>query len=233
MTILLPPSEGKASGGRRPGWSPSSGRFGRRLGGNRSLVAESLAELGGGDRRLLGVGGDTLTAARQANCSLVGAPVLPAWQRYSGVVWRHLDIPSLDPPTRRRARGAVLVVSAVTGVSGLADPLPEHRLKLSVSLPGLGRLDRWWRPQVSDTLDRALRGRLVIDLLPNEHRAAWQPDPDRFELRRITLRSDAGAAVGHGAKAAKGLLARALLESDDPDRLLGTWSAEGLHASVT
>lgn len=223
LTILLPPSEGKAPGGRRTGWRPASGRFGRALADERRAVAEALAVVGGGDPKLLGVGGDALERARAANRSVLGAPTLPAWQRFTGVVWQHLDVSSLGTGSRRRAADAVVVVSALAGLSALDDPLPDHRLKLSVNLPPLGKLSTFWREPLSATLNRRLRGQLVVDLLPQEHAAAWTPDPAAYDLRRVRFAGHDGRTVGHTAKAAKGLLARALVEADDPDTVLRAW----------
>jgi cytoplasmic iron level regulating protein YaaA (DUF328/UPF0246 family) len=224
LALLLPPSEGKAPGGRGAAWDPASGLFGPELADQRTAVAEALAAAGGGDQRLLGVGGDALERARAANRSLVGARTLPAARRFTGVVWDHLGLSSLAPGPKRRATGAVVVVSAVAGLVGPADPLPDHRLKLSVSLPPLGNLARFWRGPLSAALNDHLAGRLVVDLLPQEHAAAWVPDPDRYDLRRVALVDERGRVVGHDAKAAKGLLARALLEADDPRGVLASWT---------
>ena len=218
--ILLPPSEGKAPAGRSSPWTVDSGRFGAQLGSRRRQVADALDGAAGGDHRLLGAKGELLEQARVANRSVIGAPTLPAWQRFSGVVWNHLDHASLSPTAKRRARSGVLVISALTGVSGVTDPLPDHRLKLSADLAPLGRLARWWRPAVSEVLEAPLRRRLVVDLLPNEHRAACHVDADRCDLRRIRFVDDSGRSIGHDAKAAKGLFVRALLEADDPESVL-------------
>jgi cytoplasmic iron level regulating protein YaaA (DUF328/UPF0246 family) len=163
---------------------------------------------------------------------------LPAHQRFTGVVWEHLlgtgtGGAPLDPlPTsaRRQAAGSVLVLSAVTGLSAWDDPVPDFRLKLSVSLGRLGRLDRLWRGPLSVALDDHLGGHTVVDLLPNEHRAAWtpDPDPDRYVLHRPQLLLTNGKPAGHWGKAAKGLLARALLVAagdDDVERTLATFDA--------
>ena len=85
LSLLLPPSEGKAASGD-PGqpWAPASGQFGAHLGVRRAQVAAALAELGGGTEKLLGVGGAHLARAQEANEHLVGAPSLPAAQRYTG-----------------------------------------------------------------------------------------------------------------------------------------------------
>lgn len=213
VVVLLPPSEGKAPGGAQPRWRPGSGRFGRRLGRRRTEVAEALAAVGGGDARLLGVSGPHLERARAANTAVIGAPTLPAVERFTGVVWEHLDVSSLGVAARRRAAGRIVVVNALTGASTIDDPLPDFRLKLSATLPGIGRLAAHWRPTLSEVLNEAFAGSLVVDLLPAEHAAAWEPDTTSVELVAVDLVDDAGRRVGHAAKAAKGLLARAIVSA--------------------
>jgi cytoplasmic iron level regulating protein YaaA (DUF328/UPF0246 family) len=217
VIILLPPSEGKAPGGKRPGWKPGSGRFGRKLSTTRAQVAAALAAADGGDARLLGVGGAHLERARTANATAVGAPTLPAWQRFTGVVWGHLDVAGLDAGARQRASQRIVVVSALAGLSGLDDPLPDFRLKMSANLTGMGKLASAWRPVLSPVLNAAARGGLVVDLLPAEHAAAWQADPTGYDLARVDLIDDAGRRAGHASKAAKGMLAAELAAAVDRD----------------
>jgi cytoplasmic iron level regulating protein YaaA (DUF328/UPF0246 family) len=231
LTILLPPSEGKAVGGTGVGWSPELGRFGDELADRRRQLAAALKDHGG-DARVLGASGETLERARRANRALVGAPTMPARRRFTGVVWEHLAPATLSTGAKRRARRSVIVVTALTGLSGLSDPLPDFRLKLSARLDPMGPLSSWWRPELSSVLNHALRRRLVIDLLPAEHAAAWTPEPDRYDLRRVRLFDDKGRAVGHQAKAAKGWLARALLESDEPEGVLTSWTHPELRLAV-
>jgi cytoplasmic iron level regulating protein YaaA (DUF328/UPF0246 family) len=233
LAILLPPSEGKALGGVLPGWDPADGRFGDVLGSRRRRVARALKVAKGGDQKLLGVGGETLERARQANRALVGAPVLPASERFTGVVWDHLDLATLAAPARARADGAIVVVSALCGLVALTDPVPDHRLKLSVSIGALGRLSTFWRPKLSAVLNDHLEDRLVIDLLPGEHAAAWAPDPSRYDLRRVRLVDRDGRSAGHFAKAAKGRLARALLEAEDPARALARWRDDEFSLTIS
>ena len=233
LTILLPPSEGKAAGGGRPRWAPASGRYGRRLAPVRREVITALAGVDGGDGSLLGVRGDALERARAANRSLLGAPTLPAWQRFTGVVWEHLDVGSLPEPARERASGAVVVVSALAGLSALDDPLPDFRLKLSVTLPSVGRLGRRWREPVTEALARSTNGGLVIDLLPHEHAAAVDFAALSADVLRVRFVGHDARVAGHTAKAAKVLFDRALLETDDPERAVGRWRHPHLRAEVS
>lgn len=231
LTILLPPSEGKAPGGRSAGWDPASGRFGR-LADQRRAVAEALAAVCGGNEKLLGAKGELLERAREANRSVLGAPTLPAWRRFTGVVWTALGAHDLPPEAKARARSSVVVVSALTGLTAWSDPVPDFRLKLSVAPPGIGRLDTFWREPLSAVLNRHLARRTVVDLLPLEHRAAWVPDPSRYRLLRPVFTTADGKPGGHGAKAAKGALARALLLGDDVDHVLATFEAAPLRFEI-
>ena len=230
LIVLLPPSEGKAPGGDGPPWAPEAGRFGAELDSRRTRVVNALRRARGGTAKQLGARADLLRAAKVANLSVVGAPTLPAHRRFTGVVWDHLGPATLPAAGRRRAEAGVLVVSALTGLSAWDDPVPDFRLKLSASLPPIGRLAPFWRPTLSAVLDEHLAGHTVVDLLPEEHRAAWVPAPDRYRLLRPALLTRSGRPAGHGGKAAKGLLARALLSSGDVDATLAAFdpAAQGL-----
>lgn len=209
--LLLPPSEGKAAGGNRTSaWKPESGAFGQQLGGWRRDVAVALKQLGGGDEKLLGVKGVHLDAARRANSSLIGAPTLPAWQRYTGVVWDHLDLASLSAAACAAVAPRIVVVSALMGLVAGDDPTPEYRLKMGARLGDFGTMATWWRDDLTAPLLAYAKGRPIVDLLPQEHRAAI--DTDALDVIRIDLVAKSGGRVGgHNAKAAKGLLARHLL----------------------
>ena len=213
--LLLPPSEGKAAGGRRAG-RPDS--FADELAAPRAAV---LAELGRVLRRpdartatsVLGVRGELLDRALAATTELVDgtAPVLPAWRRYSGVVWAGLDPATLAPADRRR----VLVPSALYGLTTAADPVADYRLKLLVVLGRLGRLSTFWRRSLTAAVAARARGRVVVDLLPAEHAHALDLASLGGTARVLHVRfvsADGRRAVGHEAKTAKGRLARTLLD---------------------
>lgn len=231
--LLLPPSEAKADGGRPVG-RPDA--FADELAGPRAGVLAELERVLRSRRpavqdRVLGVRGELLTRALAATDALVAgtAPVLPAWKRYTGVVWAALEPATLSPGARRR----VLVPSGLYGLTTAADPVADHRLKLMVSLGRLGRLSTFWRPEVTAALARRTAGRTVVDLLPAEHAHAV----DLAALARVGrvvrvrfVAADGARAVGHGAKSAKGRLARVLL--DDGLDGVGGFVFDGWRAEV-
>lgn len=229
--MLLPPSEGKAFGGNGAPWSEDSGSFAA-LAPRRRAVATALADCGGGDRKLLGVGGEHLTRAQSANATLLGAATLPAWQRYTGVVWDHLDPAALDAAQRRR----ILVVSGLLGLVRADEAIPDYRLKMGANLAPLGKLSTWWRDELSAALNHyatgrtAKRRRVIVDMLPKEHRAAWLPDA-RVRGVSIEFVDPTGKPGGHFAKAAKGELAAAILR--DGLEVIEDWHDERFELSVT
>jgi uncharacterized protein len=232
--VLVPPSQSKTPGGTGR-CSPGSGAF-RGLAPSRREVASALGQLldGEPDRvaKVLGATGPLLDQAIDATARITGGTArgLPAARRYDGVVWAHLEADDLDPDQL----GRLLVPSAVTGLSAGTDPVPDHRLTFGVALPGIGRLDRWWRPALTSALLRHVGDGTVVDLLPNEHAAAFDmealaADTDLVRVRFVS--ADGGRAVGHAAKAVKGRVARAALTGGI--RALGRFSWEGWRTTRT
>lgn len=238
VTILLPPSEGKAEGGGGPGWDPAGGRFGS-LAPERLVVGRALAAAvqDPSAAQLLGVGGTHLARAVAADLALLGAPTLPAHERYRGVVHTHLDPATLRPAAATRAAAEVVFVSGLLGLVGWSDPVPDYRIKMGARLPPLGRLSRWWRPAIAAQLRPLLGEHLVVDLLPTEHADAWDHDgPERLRVRFVDLTPSGGVrrASGHAAKAVKGRLARHLLSRrGDPRRSLAGFTADGWTFDAT
>jgi len=222
LGLLLPPSEGKATGGDGPTWSAGLGPFAE-LEARRAALARKLARVRGGNEKLLGVGGRHLADARLANAALTTSASLPAWRRYTGVVWNALDVGSLPVGARRRSMSSVIVVSGLLGLAALDDPTPDYRLKVGASLAPFGKLSTWWRPAIAVPLSAWAETRFVVDLLPNDHRAACSA----AQLRGVSVAfvDRTGTVAGHDAKAAKGRLARHLLTTPGhPLDALRSWN---------
>jgi len=223
LIILLPPSEGKAESGKTgTRFTETSGTFGKSLGKQRREVVAALKQVRGGSPKLLGVSGAHLTRAQQANLAVHGAKTLPASQRYTGVVWDHLDLASLPLATQKIAAKNIIIISGLLGLVTAGDPTPDYRLKIGASLAPLGKLSSWWRDEISNALNKHCAGAVVISLLPQEHSAALIPDSESIKsYLHVDLATKSGKAGGHDAKAAKGRLARHLLiNRNDPVKAL-------------
>jgi cytoplasmic iron level regulating protein YaaA (DUF328/UPF0246 family) len=176
--ILLPPSEGKRPGGDGAPWSAGRSAL-PELDERRATVAAALVRAMKGSvatrQKLLGVKGDALAKATEANRAVLESATLPAIDRYTGVLYDALDAGSLSARDRTRLHRQVVIFSGVWGASLPGDPLPDHKLKMSATLPRLGKLSTWWREPLTAALAPTVEGRVVWDLLPNEHEAAWAP----------------------------------------------------------
>jgi cytoplasmic iron level regulating protein YaaA (DUF328/UPF0246 family) len=202
--ILVPPSEAKAPGGDGPGW-----RAGQ--------MADTALDR---HRR------EVLRAARAAGAMPRRPVTLPAMQRYTGVLYRELAWATLPTEARRRGDHQLRTVSGLWGLVAPGDPIPPYRLKMSATLAGLGRLSTWWKPRLGPVVAELAEGRVVWDLLPNEHEAAmdWS---GASPAQRVTVRFlDAqGRTVTHWNKLLKGSLVRWLLT----DRPAGPAALEGFR----
>ena len=234
--LLLPPSEGKSEAGNQSHlWTPRLGAFGATLETSRKHVVTQLRKEKGGTQKLLGVSGAHLTRAQSSNMQLVNAPCLPAWQRYTGVVWDHLDLASLTATQRNAFVKRIIVPSGLLGLVRADDQIPDYRLKMGARLAPFGTMSKFWNESITDALIAVIKKKIVVDLLPNEHRAAinWNLLDN---VVRVDLVSHSGAVVGgHNAKAAKGLLARHLLVSTNADvrRTVASFKHPEYSAKVT
>jgi len=234
--LLLPPSEGKSEAGNqsRP-WTPQLGDFGAALEALRTQIVTQLRKDKGGAQKLLGVNGGHLVRAQSCNMQLIGAPCLPAWQRYTGVVWDHLDLASLTATQRNAFAKRIIVPSGLLGLVRADDQIPDYRLKMGARLAPFGTMSKFWNEAITDALVSTVKKKTLIDLLPNEHRAAIKWDL-LDNVVRVDLVSHSGAVVGgHNAKAAKGLLARHLLVSTNADvrRTVASFKHPEYSAKVT
>ncbi|NJP99642.1 peroxide stress protein YaaA [Streptomyces zingiberis] len=223
MLVLLPPSEGKATGGSGdpldlgglslPGLSAA-----------RAEVLEELVALCAADeekaREVLGIG-EGLRGEVAKNAALRTAPTRPAGEIYTGVLYDALDLSSLDAAARSRAGRTLLVFSGLWGAVRISDRIPSYRCSMGVKLPALGGLGAYWRGPLAEAVPGAAGEGLVLDLRSAAYATAWKPKgavAGRTATVRVLQSKIVGgvekrSVVSHFNKATKGRLVRDLLVS--------------------
>jgi cytoplasmic iron level regulating protein YaaA (DUF328/UPF0246 family) len=242
VLILLPPSEGKtpAPHGDAVDWTSLSFPG---LNTYRAKVLEALGDVSAHQDALalLGVGA-SLSADVERNTRLHTEPAAPAHRIYSGVLYDALGYQSLTAAQRRKADEQVLVISALWGAIRFADRVPAYRLSMGTSLPDVGRLASFWKPQISDALAAETAGELLVDCRSSTYAAAWTPPPAQtVAVNVFTETKGVRKVVSHFAKHTRGELARHLLTRRGaaprtPAQLLKAagerWSAELVEGSA-
>lgn len=205
MIVLLPPSETKADGGTGV-LDPAALGF-PSLRGKRRATAAALKRVPLGEApAVLQLGARNAHEARW-NRALTTGPVLPAIERYTGVLYDGLGVGTLPPEARGWVDAHVVIASALFGLVSAADRIPLYRLSGSTSLPGLP-LKAHWR----DAVARAIRdtGEWALDAR-SEAYVALGPAPAGSAF--LHVETGAGRALNHFNKHAKGLLVRRLAEA--------------------
>ena len=208
MLVLLPPSEGKAPGGRgrpldlgslsHPALTPVRARV------LDALVAAAVTDPVALERALGCPAGE---AAKDA--ALLTAGTLPVHLRYTGVLYEALSYATLSPAGRRRANTSLRVASALFGLLSATDRIPAYRLSGGTSLPGVGSLAAAWRPALEPEIAAART--LVVDLRSGPY-ATLARVRNAVEVRVLRETDGVRAVVSHDNKHTKGLLARELCE---------------------
>ncbi|GAB3996619.1 peroxide stress protein YaaA [Nocardioides marmoraquaticus] len=224
MLVLLPPSEGKSVPRRGKPLDLTSLSF-PDLTQARAEVVDALVALCRDDAdsasHVLGLG-PTQTDDVRRNGALWEAPTVRADALYTGVLYDHLDLATLDAAARRRATRWLAVTSSVFGLLRPGDRVPSYRLSGDTTLPDLGGVAAHWRRALGPVAQEAAGGGLVVDLRSSTYAAFWRPGADLARrvatVRVLQERDGRRSVVSHFNKATKGRLVRALLERGESPR---------------
>ena len=126
MLILLPPSETKRDGGAEGSRLDFSRLSFPRLDSQRRAAVDAVIELSqDADAAAAQLKiGPKLAFEIERNRTIASAAVLPAMDRYTGVLYDGLDAPSLDSTARAYLAEHVVISSALFGLLRAGDPIP-------------------------------------------------------------------------------------------------------------
>jgi cytoplasmic iron level regulating protein YaaA (DUF328/UPF0246 family) len=221
MRILLPPSEGKAPKGRAR--SLSARGLDGPLAGARRAVLEAVSAWCAADPEgaAEGLGLPPSTAADDlaVNVTALTSGTMPAIERFRGVVFDGLGYVTMGTAERRVANRTVLISSGAFGLLTAGEPIPDHRVPMAATVPGIGGLTPYWRRHLEASIPSMVASRhLVVDLRSVDYLGA---PPIAASVRRhvlavrvLTERAAGRAVVSYSSKLTKGRLARALVAAE-------------------
>ena len=131
VLILLPPSEGKTAPKRGASLDHGSLAFGAELREAREAVLDALIALCDGPPDKAGEVLELppgLVGEIERNRGLRAAPTATAARVYTGVLYEHLGLETLDAAAKRRANRSVLIASGLWGMVAPNDRIPAYRL---------------------------------------------------------------------------------------------------------
>jgi cytoplasmic iron level regulating protein YaaA (DUF328/UPF0246 family) len=215
VRILLPPSETKLKGG-----AAHSGRFTLSFpvqDPSRLDILVPLEILCRDDpaeaARILKLGPKALEEL--ANNRFTDAPVMPAIDRYTGVLYSATGIDRWSPDQRDWAAAHVYIHSALFGIISSGDPIPAYRLSYDTRLSGRPLKD-FWSNSLGHAITEMAAGDWVLDARSSGYRdlAPVPAGVTSFYLEVVS--ANGGKALNHFNKVHKGELVAALVR-DMPD----------------
>ena len=195
MKLLIPPSEGKAkTKATNIIFSTTSFKFER----NVNQVVRLLELIDDEDlRSVYGTSAEKALGFHRQNQDIFNSPCAPAIERYTGVVYEHIDWLTLPKKAKEYMEKNVFIFSGLFGMLTPLTPIPDYKLKMNVL-----SLQHHWNPILTEALNDEKN---IIDLLPQVHRKAYTPNkknvlPVDFSI----INKGKKTAAGHFGKAVKG-----------------------------
>ena len=225
LTVLFSPSEGKRPGGLPEPVSDGSLLFG--LGPRRRILDAYngivLSDDTAAVLELFGLKKPEDAAAYRHDIHT--APTMPAVERYDGVAYDYLDLPSLDADARRWLEGHLLIFSNLFGVLRAGDRIPAYKVKQGNTVGGIAP-DLYYREAFARRLDTLLEEREVLDLRAGYYDRFYKPAAPFVTMKFVK----GGRVVSHWAKAYRGIVLRTLAQHgiETVEALLAT-EIPGLH----
>jgi len=232
MLVVLPPSETKVSGGRSGTQLDLSSLKTPELTPLREELLDSLAGLCEDQEAALQALklGPKGAFEVERNRAVRTSPVLPALERYTGVLYDALGVSDWSSQQWDYAAGHVGVFSALFGLIGATDLLPAYRLSYDSKLD-VGRL-----PAVFEPYREAVWGSVsefVVDLRSGGYRSLAPLTQGSGVFISLVKPGPVGGrkALGHHNKPVKGRLVADLVRSEAKISTLEHLVAWGLENS--
>ena len=200
MKILIPPSEGKAKvRSQEILFKDTKFQFAKYT----QQIVDLLCLIENEDlTSVYGTTQDKAIMFHRQNQDVFNSKCVPAIERYTGVVYNHIDWASLSSKAKHYMKKHIIIFSGLFGLLTPDTLIPDYKLKMNVlSLKSL------WGPIISDYLKNE---DIIFDLLPQVHRKAYTPNKNTVQVDFLVQSKGKTSAAGHFGKAVKGQFIRFL-----------------------
>lgn len=231
MIFLLPPSESKETGGTSSKIALSFSS----LDATRSSIRKTLIELSKNPSAAAVALklGPKQVGELQVNLDLAKPKIMPAIDRYTGVLYDALKLDGLSSLQLKRAKASVYIQSSLFGLIGALDEIPNYRLSAGSKLPGVNLRSAWSKAHAQ--VWEQFQGHTVIDLRSRAYvKLSEIPQSiNSFEVEVVSEDSrGVRKALNHFNKQAKGSFVRACLSVDRPLEKLSDLKAVAKSAGL-
>ena len=198
MKYLIPPSEGKSKVVSKDVlFSDTDFRFERYV----KQVVRLLSLIDDEDlSSVYGTSQEKATILHRQNQDIFNSKCAYAIERYTGVVYEHLNWETLDKKSQDFLNKYVYIFSGLFGMLSPKTFIPDYKLKMNVL-----SLQYHWSPILTEELDKE---DVIIDLLPQVHRKAYKKGKNAIGIDFQVIKKGKKTAAGHFGKAVKGQFIR-------------------------
>jgi len=142
---------------------------------------------------------------------------MPVIERYSGVMFKAIDYDSLNLIQKNNFDISVLFVDGLFGLLRPQDMIPNYKLKITSKVDDLN-ITKYWQENLKEILLETLKGKIVIDLLPQAQRKVLIPILDDLSIIKINFFEFNNGVLknsGHNSKQLKGDIIRYITDFDN------------------
>ena len=203
MKILIPPSEGKAKiKPQEVKFADTDFVFERSV----KQVVRLLNLIDNEDlRSIYGTSQEKSELFHRQNEDIFKSRCAYAIERYTGVVYQHLDWNTMSKNAKEYMDKYVLIFSGLFGMTTPLTLIPDYKLKMNVL-----SLQYHWAPILTEALKDE---DIIYDLLPQVYRKAYVPNKNTIQIEFKVEGKGQTKAAGHYGKAVKGKFIRFLAEN--------------------
>ena len=206
MLILIPPSEGKTKI-KSTGIEFNNTDFKFKDDVKKIVVLlESLSELGEDLSSIYGTSQEKSELFHRQNQDVFNSKCANAIERYTGVVYEHIDWYSLNDKAQKYMNKHIRIFSGLFGMVTPNTLIPNYKLKMNVL-----SLQNHWNPILTKALENE---KVIFDLLPQVHRKAYKPNKNVIKIDFVVKKMGKKTAAGHYGKAVKGEFIRFLAQNN-------------------